>query len=201
MALEALNRKSKIVVHNSATDLVDKTPLEGYQGSTVEDISFKKIADDNTLINPSFAISAAAQKLKIGETFVRIGEGNVACTEHICIGEYGKTIKNGLDLVTAANSTINYSGTVADSTINNVFLKGGSVLVESDEARADVTIASNQVTAIVIDKRGTNYKAGDVVTILGTDLGGASPADDITITLDQADLNYTALGSRTFTNV
>ena len=33
--LEAVSTESKLVVHNSATDLVDKTPNQAYQGATV----------------------------------------------------------------------------------------------------------------------------------------------------------------------
>ena len=36
--LESLSGKQKIVVHNSAADLVDKTPLQAYQGKTISNI-------------------------------------------------------------------------------------------------------------------------------------------------------------------
>jgi hypothetical protein len=36
--LESLSGKQKIVVHNSATDLLDKTPLQAYQGKTISNI-------------------------------------------------------------------------------------------------------------------------------------------------------------------
>ena len=43
------------------------------------------------------------------------------------------------------------------------------------------------VTAILVDPAnvGTGYTSGDTITILGTALGGATPADDVTIDVDQ----------------
>jgi len=196
MALEAVNRKSKLVVHNSATDLVDKTPLEGYQGAAIEDVvNFEKIVDD---LIPVTKTDARAQALKFGESFFQIA--TTGAIQYTCTGEYGKTLVNGLEFVAAGNSTIAYTGTGGSST-NNIAVTGGSAVVGSDIVRVDVTIAANAVTAITVDRRGTNYKAGDVLTITGDLIGGASPADDITITLDQADLNSAELVERSFTTI
>ena len=51
----------------------------------------------------------------------------------------------------------------------------------------DVTVTTGNVTAIVLGTAvGTGYKVGDRVKVLGTALGAASPADDITLTVTAA---------------
>lgn len=57
-------------------------------------------------------------------------------------------------------------------------------------ARFDVSITSGIYTVTNPEDstaNGQNFAVGDVVKILGTDLGGASPGDDITIVIDQVD--------------
>lgn len=51
----------------------------------------------------------------------------------------------------------------------------------------DVTVTTANVTAIVPGTvKGTGYKVGDVVKVLGTALGGTSPAKDITFVITAA---------------
>ena len=50
----------------------------------------------------------------------------------------------------------------------------------------DVTVAAGDVTAVAVNAGGTGYSAGDTVTVSGALLGGASPANDLTITVDTA---------------
>ena len=199
MALEAVNRKSKIVVHNSATDLVDKTPLEGYQGAALEDVvNFEKIVDDLSGVTKT---DARAQALKYGESFFQITAGNNGAVQYVCTGEYGKTLKKGIEFV-AGSSTVAYTGS-GGSSANDKLVTGGSAVTTSDVARVDVVIDSNNntVTSVTVDRRGTNYKAGDVLTITGDLLGGASPADDITITLHQNDLNNAEIITVTLSDI
>lgn len=50
----------------------------------------------------------------------------------------------------------------------------------------DVTVAANDVTAVAVNAGGTGYSVGDTITVSGALLGGASPADDITLTVATA---------------
>lgn len=50
----------------------------------------------------------------------------------------------------------------------------------------DVTVAANDVTAVAVNAGGTGYVAGDTITVSGALLGGASPANDITLTVTTA---------------
>jgi hypothetical protein len=53
-------------------------------------------------------------------------------------------------------------------------------------ATFDVTVAASDVTGIVLNAGGTGYVAGDTLTIPGTSLGGASPANDLVVTVATA---------------
>ncbi len=66
-------------------------------------------------------------------------------------------------------------------------------------AKFNIARTYNQYTNVILNAShvGTGYTNGDVLTIAGTDLGGQSPANDITITL--TGVNSGAIVSFTFT--
>jgi hypothetical protein len=45
--------------------------------------------------------------------------------------------------------------------------------------------------SVIIDTNGVDYVVGDTITILGTDLSGSTPANDITITVTEVNTNVT----------
>lgn len=114
-------------------------------------------------------------------------------------------------LVTGACWNANFTGTGANlgstSTYNSVSLvnvsSGGS------GGLADVEIQPNQTnyaqSASVSIYGGTDYAVGDTVKILGTDIGGASPANDMLLTITQvkypgnATPNIQTIGLRSLT--
>jgi hypothetical protein len=51
-------------------------------------------------------------------------------------------------------------------------------------ATFNITVASGAITSITLNNPGTRYRLTNVLTIAGTAFGGASPADDLTITLN-----------------
>jgi len=67
--------------------------------------------------------------------------------------------------------------TGAVRTYTNVVLDDGD---GHDNARATIGVSAGGVYSVTITTPGTGYSAGDI-TVLGTDLGGASPANDATI--------------------
>ena len=192
---ETLSKDSKIVVFDSAVNLTDANVNSVKQGVTVENIGkFEKIADDLSSVTKT---DARAQALKFGESFLQIS--NSGATRYICTGEYGKTLINGLDLASSCVGT-HVNGTSSPAT-TDVNLAGGSTLTSSDLARATITIAADgTLTSVEVIRRGTNYKAGDVFVIPGDTIGsgGATPANDLTITLTQADLNNAELVKEAF---
>lgn len=194
---ETLSKDSKIVVFDSTVNLTDANVNSVKQGVAVENVG-KFIPIDTTIFPNPTRTDARAQALKYGESFIMSGSPNGG-KMYICTGEYGKTLIKGTEFV-AGSSTVAYSGT-GGATTNNVVIEGGSYINPSDIVRADVVITTNNVDTITVDRRGTNYKAGDVLTIPGNLIGGATPADDITITLHQNDLNNAEIITVTLSDI
>jgi hypothetical protein len=59
------------------------------------------------------------------------------------------------------------------------------------------TVYSDTTTAISIQNPGTGYAVGDTVKILGTSLGGATPANDLSLTVAAVSADVTG-GERLF---
>jgi len=172
MALESLNQKSKIVVHNSAADLSDKTPLEAYQGVLVEDVAgFEKITYAS---NPD----GTEQDAVYGESVVHI-QGNGVLKRFVCVGEYGSTLAKDTNILSKVTTNVT-NGTNGDD--QNAALSGGS----GTGASVNFDVTGGAVDALTIRRTGINYKAGDVLTFT---VPGATGVTDVAITLDQAILN------------
>jgi hypothetical protein len=60
---------------------------------------------------------------------------------------------------------------------------GAVIDVELDASGAGIPYLIDTNTYITITNFGANYKPGDTLLVLGTDLGGASPANDMTLTV------------------
>ena len=98
--------------------------------------------------------------------------------------DYGKTWTAGTGISNSKWSSITYNGgtfvAVSEGkTFINVAATGGA----GTGGRFDVIARSGQSYDVVLNAGGANYLADDVITIPGTSLGGASPANDITITI------------------
>jgi len=80
---------------------------------------------------------------------------------------------------TSTNVTATFTATVVNVSSAGV---GGQLSVEIDGT-------SNYVdTTVIVTNGGSGYAVGDTLKILGTDLGGTSPANDMAISLTQIDL-------------
>jgi hypothetical protein len=78
-------------------------------------------------------------------------------------------------------------GVTANSTVTSVVQSGTS----GSGSGARFTVVSNSggngLTSVTLTTQGTGYKVGDTITIAGTSLtGGATPADDVTLTVNSA---------------
>lgn len=99
---------------------------------------------------------------------------------------FGKCITySGANLYCAAGSiaTFTFSGTAVSPTLEStvtVSASGGS----GTGATFEVTRTPGETTyTVVLDNPGSAYEVTDVLTIAGTDLGGTSPANDISVTV------------------
>ena len=77
MGLEALNKDSKVVVYNSATDLADKGVRQNHQGVTAEALNFVKVqaADPTTAKAGEIIIGTDNSKLFVAtadNTFLEV---------------------------------------------------------------------------------------------------------------------------------
>jgi hypothetical protein len=90
----------------------------------------------------------------------------------------------------------NYSGTVSSSqypvtpddytTYSGVTATGGTGTGATFDIRVYNITGATVYSELNIEARnptGTGYTPGDVLTVLGTDIGGASPANDLTLTV------------------
>ena len=125
------------------------------------------------------AISNAGTDYHIGQTFLIEGSA---------LG--GSTPANDLTLTVATVGnlgeilTLTLSGT--PSTLSSVFSNQSGTNVANNGAGAslDVTRSAGSYTVVSVNATGgTNYRVGNTITILGTDLGGATPANDATVTV------------------
>jgi len=58
-------------------------------------------------------------------------------------------------------------------------------------ASFDAYWCGTTTNSVIIDTNGVDYVVGDTITILGTDLSGSTPANDITITVTEINPNQT----------
>jgi hypothetical protein len=77
---------------------------------------------------------------------------------------------------TSSNTTATYTANVVNISSSGV---GGELSVDTDG------ITDYVDTTITVTNGGSGYAVGDTVKILGTDLGGSSPANDMLITITQ----------------
>ena len=112
------------------------------------------------------------------------------CSDQGCLStNFGKCITySGIDLfcATGAIGNISVGGTavVPGTTTTHSNVSGTNISGSGTGATFDVvrTAGSNSYT-VVVANRGSGYAALNQVRILGTSVGGASPANDITITV------------------
>jgi len=111
------------------------------------------------------------------------------CATTGCISiNYGKCILySGQDLYCSlgAVGTFTVSGTaVVPGTTTTVVVTPSATSGSGTGATFEVTrTAGSADYTVVVASKGSSYAIGDTITLLGTDLGGTSPTNDITLTV------------------
>jgi len=177
--LETVSTESKLVVHNSATDLVDKTPSQAYQGATVGLVAgHANIQEGNHLaknvtgpIRGDFIYYQGDNKFQlILKSFGKFDNSNVTPVT------LGGTIVHG-----AASGSRNYVAATYAS-VNATAADGKSLVVE--------VIVADTNTFTSVKSKTSNFKdtfsASDVLTIAAGQLGTGSVG--FTIPIVAADL-------------
>ena len=119
----------------------------------------------------------------------------------------GSTPANDLTLTvtTVGNlgevQAVSVSGT--PSTLASVFtgISGTNVANNGAGATLNVTRSGSSYSTVTIDTGGTNYRAGNKITILGTALGGATPANDAVVTVTGASTGAITTATVTGTSI
>jgi len=96
----------------------------------------------------------------------------------------GGFTKSGTTPVILADTT--YTGVVPTSTTG---IGSGAVLDITLYASDATTYTDNNIS-IVVDTGGSDYAVGDILTVAGTDIGAASPANDLTLVVATIDGQY-----------
>lgn len=112
--------------------------------------------------------------------------------EFVKLPDYNNSTTGGPAVLGELRSNrYNYSGTITSAqytpgSYTSVTATGGTGTganfdIDLEEITGATVYSGLNVTASV--NAGTGYQVGDVLTILGTDIGGASPANDLTMTV------------------
>lgn len=96
---------------------------------------------------------------------------------------------NIADVQTSSIDSFSYlqeSVTLISATYNGVT---GTTNGSGLSAAFDVVVIAGISTNVTLDNDGDDYSIGDTITILGTDIGGSSPENDIIITVTEINTN------------
>jgi len=97
-------------------------------------------------------------------------QGNVSSDDIVNTGVIDVT--NLAGVIATANQTYTNVSTTTNGS--------GTGLTVNVVTQATGTVGSGGQAVITVNRMGENYNSGDVITVLGTAIGGASPANDIT---------------------
>ena len=114
--------------------------------------------------------------LIIGETYT--------ITDYVSDDDFS----NIANVISGGILTYSYSGTSVTG-LTSTYTSGGATSGEGSGVQFEIYINNDVYESISIVNIGYGYASGDTITILGTNVGGVSPDNDITITVDSVTTN------------
>jgi hypothetical protein len=99
--------------------------------------------------------------------------------------ESGDDFSNIANALSGVVLRYSYSGTSVTG-VTNTYTSGGSTSGEGSGIEFEIVVNRDAYESISIVTIGYGYASGDTITILGTNVGGISPDNDITITVDRS---------------
>ena len=173
----------------------DITTFTVAPGATAPDASVV-YGDVTNTSNTVSGTNAIVTVQKNGTVYSLTGSGGFGGADYQ-VGETFTVLGTNLGGATPANDvtitidTVDGAGAVTSSSITGspVGVNGDSTTVNAQNvvgtgAEFEIVITPSSPYVVNIISGGTNYGANQTFTILGTDLFGASPANDLTITID-----------------
>ena len=97
----------------------------------------------------------------------------------------GDDFSNIANALSGVVLTYSYSGTSVTG-VTNTYTSGGFTSGGGSGIEFDIVVNNDAYESVNIVTIGYGYVSGDTITILGTNVGGVSPDNDITITVDSA---------------
>jgi hypothetical protein len=134
------------------------------------------IVGDTLSIAPKDLVSAISYTVT-SETYKKITFSGTIPSTNILVNDTLEVANSGAIL------TANSSGTAAAGTQTYTNVAPSSTSGSGVNARFTISRASNTYTLDAITVRGTGYGPGDTITINGASLGGATPANNLTINI------------------
>jgi hypothetical protein len=95
---------------------------------------------------------------------------------------------NIANVISGGVLTYSYSGTSVTG-LTSTYTSGGATSGEGSGVEFEILVNNDVYESISIVTIGYGYASGDTITILGIDVGGISPDNDITITVDSVTTN------------
>ena len=137
--------------------------------------------------------SLATYKALLTQLGVQSGVDLGDFNDGLIIGETYEILnyQSGDDFSNIANAlsgvvlTYSYSGTAVTG-VTNTYTSGGFTSGGGSGIEFDIVVNNDTYESVNIVTIGYGYVSGDTITILGTNVGGVSPDNDITITVDSA---------------
>jgi hypothetical protein len=137
--------------------------------------------------------SLATYKALLTQLGVQSGTDLGDFNDGLIIGETYEILnyQSGDDFSNIANAlsgvvlTYSYSGTAVTG-VTNTYTSGGFTSGGGSGIEFDIVVNNDAYESVNIVTIGYGYVSGDTITILGTNVGGVSPDNDITITVDSA---------------
>jgi hypothetical protein len=164
---------------SSAPFAEDAGTFIGLSGTTVVGTgAIFDVVNDGSILTAT--VDTAGTGYHVGQTFLIEGTeiGGATPTNDVTV-----TVATIANLLSGSIGTVTTSGTAPALANSFSNISGTNQTNDGAGATFDVTRSAGNYINIDVDSGGTNYQVGNTIVLSGTDLGGASPANDAVVTV------------------
>jgi hypothetical protein len=117
--------------------------------------------------------------------------GGASPANDLTINVVSTTLTGGIDTFTSSGNASNLSGAITEIAVTGTGayqvtytnVGGSNVAALGTSAEFTVTRTGSTYSSITVSNGGTNYRVGNKILLSGTSLGGASPTNDVELTV------------------